>query len=105
MPQPWHATRLRILRFGPENFLRVVLITSLISSSGGQSPGNVIAESDFRVDGTDSWSVKGGGAGQLQVFTVQGSSSQSRGFRLAAQGHGREWFFIAPPKFLGDKVW
>ena len=72
----------------------IVISQVMGSSSGGRgrSEGQVLAESDFR-QGPDSWAVKGGGA---QLY--------ERSATLAARGKGKEWHFVAPPHFLGNKI-
>lgn len=70
----------------------MLFMTQGIGILSGRSEERVLAESDFR-RGQDSWTVKGGGAALYQ-----------RERTLAAKGKGKEWHFVAPPHFLGDKM-
>ena len=76
--------------------LCVALAVCLAHASSGARARKSIAESDFR-GGDDSWTTKGG---QAEPYKPDGPLSST----LTVRGNGNEWWFIAPPKFLGDKV-
>jgi hypothetical protein len=86
------------MRGGAGYFLAALVLASAAQSGRTRpprAPGTTLAESDFRDGNHDGWTARGGRA-ELCKDGAPG--------RLAAMGHGKEWFFVAPPQFLGDKV-
>jgi len=73
-----------------------VLASCLAHASSGAHTRSCVAESNFQ-GGDDSWTVKGA---QAEVYTPSGPLATT----FAVKGGGKEWWFVAPPAFLGDKV-
>ncbi len=94
MPGHWGFSRR--MRGGAGCFLAALVLASAAQSGRTRPPrasGTVLAESDFCDGNHEGWTARGGRAELLK----------GKG-RLEAMGHGKEWFFVAPPQFLGDKV-
>jgi len=75
--------------------IAVVLGVCVCNVGARQASSLELAESDFRRDGQDEWRISGGGGGKAEILFSKA---------LAYHGKGTEWFFVAPRKFLGDKV-